>query len=66
MVEYDDWKFPFGKYRRKTLAEIPSSYLDWLLGAEWFIKKEENEGWLNAIGEELATRRRSGYEPPED
>lgn len=62
-MDYEDWTFPFGKYKGKTIAEIPSSYLDWLIGQDWFVKRPGNRDWLQAIGEELTTRKRSGYEP---
>jgi uncharacterized protein (DUF3820 family) len=55
--------FPFGKYRGKTIAEIPSSYLDWVLGEEWFFKQEKNKFILEAIEKELRMRSRSGYRP---
>ncbi len=64
-LNYETWPFPFGKWKGKTLAEIPTSYLDWLIGEDWFIKSERNAPWLVAIGQELDTRRRSGGYKPE-
>ena len=63
MTDYELWIFPFGKYKGKTLAEIPSAYLDWLIGEEWFIGRPGNRNWLEAIGKELIDRKRSHYEP---
>ena len=63
-VKYETWPFPFGKYKGKTLAEIPTSYLDWLIGEKWFVEESRNKPWLDAIGQELMTRARSGgYKP---
>lgn len=33
---YRDMKIPFGKYKGELLADIPDSYLDWLLEQEFF------------------------------
>jgi uncharacterized protein (DUF3820 family) len=33
---YKDVKIPFGKFRGKLLADIPNSYLTWLLEQEFF------------------------------
>jgi uncharacterized protein (DUF3820 family) len=30
---------PFGKYKGKTIEDIPSDYLDYLLSEEWFETK---------------------------
>jgi uncharacterized protein (DUF3820 family) len=27
---------PFGKFRGTALADIPTEYLDWLIGQAWF------------------------------
>ena len=56
-------KFPFGKWKGRTIAEIPSKYLDWLLGKDWFWKK--NIGLAASVVKELEMRKRSHYEPPE-
>ena len=47
---------PFGKYRGQPLADIPRSYLQWLLEQEWMEEKDE---LVEAIENELATRDRS-------
>jgi len=58
----ENWAFPFGKWRGKTIAEVPSSYLDWVCGEDWFMSKY-GQGVVTLIGKELDTRRRSGYKP---
>ena len=30
---------PFGKYKGEALEDIPCTYLDWLVGEEWFEEK---------------------------
>lgn len=35
---YEDMKIPFGKYSGKLLADIPNSYLAWLLDQDWFFQ----------------------------
>jgi uncharacterized protein (DUF3820 family) len=58
-LDSENWPFPFGKHKGKTLADIPDTYLDWLIGQDWFVKR--NREWVEAIGKELATRKRSHY-----
>ena len=58
-----EWRFPFGKYQGRTIAECPRWYLDGLRDREWFRSKHPEA--LLAIDRELATRTRSHYEPPE-
>jgi hypothetical protein len=60
-LDYENWRFPFGKHKGKVLAEIPDTYLDWLLGQDWFVKRPGNREWMEAIGKELATRKRSHW-----
>ncbi len=62
-MDATEWKFPFGKYRGRTIAEIPSDYLDWIRDADWF--RTSHGDAVEAIDKELATRKRSHYEPPE-
>lgn len=31
----DEIKLPFGKYKTCQLSEIPTDYLDWLIGQDW-------------------------------
>lgn len=57
--DYDDWLFPFGAYAGKLLSEIPDTYLDWVIGQDWFVEQSRNEKWLEAIERELKTRRKS-------
>jgi hypothetical protein len=33
--------------------------LDWLIGEGWFIERPGNREWIEAIGKELALRKRS-------
>lgn len=47
----------FGKYRGKDIAEVPDTYLDWLMGETWFVKKKDSE----EVAKELAARERSHY-----
>jgi uncharacterized protein (DUF3820 family) len=65
-IDYEDWQFPFGKYSGKTLSEIPDTYLDWLIGQDWFVKRRGNRYWLQAIGQEMETRKRSHYHVSDD
>lgn len=58
--------FPFGEHRDKDLAEIPDTYLDWLLGEQWFFGQERNESLIVEITKELATRKRSHYHVEDD
>mgnify|MGYP001560632121 CR=1 FL=1 len=32
-------KMPFGKHKGKSLDDIDTGYLDWLIGEEWVEKK---------------------------
>ena len=41
---------PFGKYRGEDIEDIPSDYLKFLLGQEWF--EERFEDVYNALIEE--------------
>jgi uncharacterized protein (DUF3820 family) len=52
---------PFGKYKNKPISEIPDTYLDYLMGEEWFIKNTRNKFLIKEIDKEIATRLRSGY-----
>ena len=54
-------RFPFGRYRGKGLAEIPDTYLDWIIGQEFFFSQKRNEALIVEITKELATRRKSHY-----
>lgn len=58
-------RFPFGKHRGKDLAEIPDTYLDWIIGEKWFVADCRNKRLLEEIGKELAIRKRS-YSPVRD
>lgn len=45
-------KMPFGKHKGLAISECPISYLDWLIGEEWFAVrfpnlKAEIEDYLN-------------------
>lgn len=39
---YEDIRMPFGQHKDKLLADIPNSYLDWLLDQEWMETKHPN------------------------
>jgi hypothetical protein len=45
------------KVKDKDFAEVPDTYLDFLLGLGWFVKSQ----WSKAVEKELATRKRSHY-----
>lgn len=60
-LDYESWTFPFGKHKGKRLADIPDTYLDWLIGEGWFIERPGNRDWMLAIGLELEARKRSHY-----
>lgn len=36
---YEDIALPFGKYKGKLLADVPNSYLNWLLDQEFVEEK---------------------------
>jgi uncharacterized protein (DUF3820 family) len=44
-TSYRDLKMPFGKHKGELLADIPNSYLDWLLEQDFFEEKFR-EQWL--------------------
>jgi hypothetical protein len=60
-LDYESWIFPFGKYKGKRLADIPDTYLDYIIGEKWFVEQPRNRRWIEAIGLELAARKRSHY-----
>lgn len=31
----NDFEMPFGKYKGEMCSDVPTHYLDWLLGLEW-------------------------------
>jgi len=57
---------PFGKYKDKSISEIPNSYLDWIIGEDWFINNSRNLKLIEEIEEELLIRKRSHIEIKED
>ena len=65
-MDYDSssWVMPFGKWKGKTIAEIPSDYLEWLIVQGWFVNGPGNRDLLKAFEKELAGRKLSHYEPP--
>jgi ATP-dependent Lon protease len=38
-------------------AQVPDTYLDFLMGLPWFVQSQ----WSEAVARELATRKRSHY-----
>jgi hypothetical protein len=42
---YRDLKIPFGKHKGELLADIPNSYLEWLLEQDFFEEKF-HQHWL--------------------
>lgn len=66
-TDYDEnWKWPFGKYTNTRIADTPDSYLDWIIGEEWFYKQKRNEGLIEVIVKELQLRKRSGASVPDE
>ena len=49
---------PFGKHRGAPISELPSSYLRWLEGQDWF--EEKHEGLLEVVQAELSWRDETG------
>lgn len=50
-----DWEMPFGKHRGKRLAEVPTSYLSWMLDNVDF----HNDDFREAVENEYESRYRS-------
>lgn len=44
MSGYEDVKMPFGKHKGELVADLPDSYLNWLLGQD-FVKIGYNQLW---------------------
>jgi hypothetical protein len=59
LQDSENWIFPFGKHKGRKLADIPDTYLDWVVGQDWFVSQPRNREWIEAIGKELALRKRS-------
>ena len=51
-------KLPFGKFKGQSLAEIPSSYLSWLLEQDWF--EDEYVSLFDDVQEENRWREETG------
>ena len=49
------------KVKDTDFAEVPDTYLDFLMGLDWFVKSQ----WAEAVSKELATRKRSHYHVPD-
>jgi uncharacterized protein (DUF3820 family) len=47
---------PFGKYKGQSIDEIPTDYLDWLIGQDFMIGGR-NRDLAARIAEHLNTRR---------
>ena len=45
---------PFGKHKDKPIKDLPTHYLDWIIGEDWFCQKFEDLKTL--IIEELKQR----------
>lgn len=58
------WVFPFGKYKGKGIEDVPSDYLDWCLGEDWFCKKFRHGA--EQIAQELGYRKQHNIEPDEE
>ena len=55
---------PFGKHKGTSVAELPSSYLRWLEGEDWFEEKHEN--LLEVVQQELRWRDETGMHFEDD
>ena len=40
MVKQRDLHFTFGKYNGVLVADVPNSYLNWVLEQDWFCKEQ--------------------------
>jgi hypothetical protein len=38
---------PFGKYKGIPMGEVPSDYLDWLIGQDWIYQWPDVEAYIN-------------------
>jgi uncharacterized protein (DUF3820 family) len=57
------WIIPFGKHKGIMIEDIETSYLEWIIGEEWFKTKFE-EGY-KAIQQELKFRKDFPESKPE-
>lgn len=32
-------RIPFGKFKGKDMEDVPNSYLEWIIGEDWFKEK---------------------------
>jgi len=48
-------QIPFGKYKGKDIEDIPNSYLNWIVGEDWF--KVKYKDLCNTIRKELKYRK---------
>lgn len=39
MTKQKDIRFPFGEYDGVLIADVPNSYLNWILEQDWFFQK---------------------------
>lgn len=53
-VDTGGYVMPLGKHRGKSIADLPSGYLRWLCGQDWF--EERYEHLLEVAQEELRWR----------
>lgn len=37
--DHQDLPMPFGVHKDKLIADVPSSYLRWILEQDWFVSK---------------------------
>lgn len=49
-MTYEDKPMPFGKYKGTLIADIPNSYLQYLVGEDFF-KEKYNLLWKIAVKE---------------
>ena len=35
-------QIPFGKFKNQDIEDIPDSYLEWIIGEDWFKEKFKN------------------------
>ena len=45
---HDEEPMPFGKYKGTKMKDVPSDYLDWLIGQPWIAKWPRVKAYIEA------------------